>query len=320
MVAYDVKSDFSTTGNNALLDNAEPTTPHHVSMKGMLLLVVYNDPEEPERIIWINEGFDILMAGVYWGTDYGVSSAEAMTYAPFECCEAIPLSKVENATLVTITNDAKDAPGSDKNRLYFNDILIGDGAWTTPCPGSPGTVEIGCNVSDVTALLQATDNTAAYQSHIPAPGGAGDWMEATNAFLVVEYKKEPIVSYGDSVHFKRNVRVPWRALDEPDRQGAVMFRNAKIAIELEDTISNCEKVSVWVRRLGFRVPTFEVGVSSDGSTWTSIGTETCTSIAWTRYDFTGDWDNVKYIGIRKPGSPWRPKLMGLDAVYAEGWD
>jgi len=183
MLAYNVTSVFNTGGNNATLDNSEPTTPHHVSMKGMLLMVVYSHPDEPERIIWINEGFDRL----YAGNSYGVSSEEATTYAPFENCAPIPMDEIEKATLVTITNDAKDIPGSDKNRLYFNDQLLGDGAWTTPCPGSPGQNEIGCNVSDVTALLDPTDNTAAFQSHIPAAGTSGDWMEASNAVLVVKY-------------------------------------------------------------------------------------------------------------------------------------
>ncbi|HJH27880.1 MAG TPA: hypothetical protein C5S37_14220, partial [Methanophagales archaeon] len=126
-----------------------------------------------------------------------------------------------------------------------------------------------------------------------------------------------IVGCGDSVLFKRNVRMAWRALGEPDNRGAVMFRNAKIAIELNETIPECEKVSVWVRRVAVRPPTFDVGVSSDGKKWTPIGSATCYSWRWQRFDFTGDWDNVRYIGIKKPGDRWRPKLMGLDAVCAE---
>jgi len=127
-----------------------------------------------------------------------------------------------------------------------------------------------------------------------------------------------IVGCGDSVLFKRNVRIAWRALGEPDRRGALMFRNARIAIELNETIPECEKVSVWVRRVAVRPPRFDVGVSSDGSTWTPIGSATCYSWRWQRFDFTDDWEDVKYIGIRKPGGRWRPKLMGLDAVCAEG--
>ena len=130
----------------------------------------------------------------------------------------------------------------------------------------------------------------------------------------------PIVSYGGSVYGKKNVWLTWRARGEPDNRGALLSRNARIEIELDETIPECKNVSVWVRKVGFRLPSFEVDVSSDGSTWTQIGSGTCNSFRWIRFDFTtgGVGDNVKYIGIRKPGGRWRQKLMGLDAVRAEG--
>ena len=130
-----------------------------------------------------------------------------------------------------------------------------------------------------------------------------------------------IQSYGNSISSKRNVRVAWRVLGEPDRRGALMLRNARIAIELNETIPECEKVSVWVRRVALQAPAFDVGVSSDGKKWTQIGSTTCYSWGWQRFDFTndcGDWKDIKYIDIRKSGGTWRPKLMGLDAVCAEG--
>ena len=125
-------------------------------------------------------------------------------------------------------------------------------------------------------------------------------------------------SYGESVRYETNVWRSNRALDAPDNIGAFMYRNSEIAIELDDTIQECEKVSVWVRRFAFIPSSFDVAVSSDGENWTTVGSETCYSFRWTRYDFTGDWGNVKYIRIIKPGEPRRPKLMGLDAVYAVG--
>jgi hypothetical protein len=294
MLVYDITDDFNTGGNSATLTKSESGTA--VSMRGMLLVVIYEDDNEPLRKIILNEEFDLL----YGGSSKCTTPEEATAYAPLG---AIDLAGLEKATLITV------APGADGPE---GDLLFNGQTWTDVW-SSAGSSQIGINETDVTAYLDANTNEAGFQS-------STDYMEASNAFLVLEYGEEPIISYGDSVHFKRNVRLSWRALDEPDRRGALMFRNAKIAIELEDTISECEKVSVWVRRVAIRPPTFEVGVSSDGSTWTPIGTETCTSLIWTRYDFTGDWDNVKYIGIRKTGgSFWRPKLMGLDAVSAEGW-
>jgi PKD repeat protein len=133
----------------------------------------------------------------------------------------------------------------------------------------------------------------------------------------------PTASYGKNVHSQRNVLYARGALGEPDDRGALMYRHARIAIKLEDTIPNCEKVSVRVRRVAGQAPKFTVEVSSDGKSWTKIGKKTCTSFGWTLYDFNGNWDNVKYIRITKPGSSsrrwWQQlKLMGLDAVYAEG--
>ncbi len=127
-------------------------------------------------------------------------------------------------------------------------------------------------------------------------------------------------SYGDSVYFKENVSHTSKALGEPNNQGALMLWNATIAIELEETIPECEKVSVWVRKVAVRPSTFEVDVSSDGTNWTTIGDARCYSWRWQRFDFTndsGNWEDVKYIKIAKPGSWRKPKLMGLDAVYAE---
>ena len=173
MVAYDVTDKFTVSGNTAILYNSQPPNsikPRTAAFKGMLLVVVYNNSAEPERIIYINEGFDRL----YAGADYGVSPDEATTYAVLEngSCK-IPLNKIGKATLVTITMDASTG---DVNRLYFNGQLLGTDAWTTS-PGAP--CEIKHNVSEVLPLLQATNNTAAYQSN-------GDWFEATNAFLILE--------------------------------------------------------------------------------------------------------------------------------------
>ncbi|MCD6203575.1 MAG: PQQ-binding-like beta-propeller repeat protein, partial [Methanophagales archaeon] len=130
------------------------------------------------------------------------------------------------------------------------------------------------------------------------------------AFMSVE-------SYGASVYYKRHVLFARGALGEPDHIGAILLRNASIAIELNRTIPACRNVSVWVRKVGFRPASFSVYVSPDGKSWTVIGSETCDSRRWTQYDFKGDWGDVKYIGITKPGTWWKPRIMALDAVHAE---
>ena len=40
-------------------------------------------------------------------------------------------------------------------------------------------------------------------------------------------------------------------------------------------------------------------------------------MTWEDYDYDGDFDDVKYIRITKPGTRWKPRLMGLDSVYAK---
>jgi hypothetical protein len=202
MLAYDVTGAFiASADNSAVLTNSYPGG--MTGMTGMLLVVVYKHPDEPGRIIWINEGFDTLFAGVYYGTDYGVSSDEATTYAPFDDCVPIPMAEVKKATLVTITNHAGDIPGSDMNRLYFNGVLLGDGLWS---PYMGGT-EIGANEANVLTHLDPTNNSAAYQSHIPAGGTCGDWMEASNAFLIVE-KRVVASCPADYALYQANVRNP----------------------------------------------------------------------------------------------------------------
>jgi hypothetical protein len=123
-------------------------------------------------------------------------------------------------------------------------------------------------------------------------------------------------SYGEHVYEEKNVLRAGNALGELDGEGALMYRNAKIAIELEEVVPYCEKVSIWARRFGLRASTFDVAVSSDGDSWTQIGSATCPSATWTRYDFTDSWVNVRYIRIIKLGTPWTPG--GVDATCAEG--
>ena len=173
MLVYDVTDEFDATGNTAVLTKA--TTDTYIPIKGMLLMVVYNHPDEPERIICIDEGYDMINAQA----SYAVTPEEATTYAPFECCEPIPLSEIGTATLVAIAPGA--SKGDDKNRLSFNDGLW-QGAWNgfPPCPpGKPRAPELGIAEENVLPYLKADGNVANFQD-------CGDWMEASNAFLILE--------------------------------------------------------------------------------------------------------------------------------------
>lgn len=146
----------------------------------------------------------------------------------------------------------------------------------------------------------------------------GTWADYTRSEKkTVTVVEDYIESYGESVYYKKNVRLAWRSLEEPDNKGAILTRKARIAIELEETVPGCNNVSVWVRKLAVRKVKFDVYVSSDGTDWTKIGSETCKFGWWKRYDFSGEFGDVRYIAIKKPGTWWKPRIMGLDAVYAK---
>ena len=168
MLAYDVTADFNTAGNVANLTNSYPGG-GNVSIRGMLLVVIYADDSEAKRKIIMNEEFDLL----YGGSGKCTTPAEATAYAPFG---AIDLSGIEKATLITV------APGAGPNE---GDLLFNGQTWYNVW-NFGGSSQIGINETDVTSFLQSTDNDAGFQS-------SKDWMEASNAFLVVEYEEEVVL-------------------------------------------------------------------------------------------------------------------------------
>ncbi|KAF5431701.1 Outer membrane protein assembly factor, partial [Candidatus Methanophagaceae archaeon] len=239
--------------------------------------------------------------------------------------------------------------GADVYTLYGGEnVLWYFGAWTA----SPLKIELETTVvnvsedfiatvtayNDTSGMNESVDNATVFVDGLTfqtGPDGnatlsietAGDYSVYADKGTWADYTRSEkkavtvvsssVESYGESVYAKKNVLLAWRALGEPDNRGAVLHRKARIAIELEETIPGCKNVSVWVRKLGFWPVQFDVYVSSDGTDWTKIGRETCIFPRWKQYDFSGDFGDVQYIAIKKPGTAQRPKFMGLDAVYAK---
>ena len=171
VLVYNVTDEFVIGDNTALFTNSNPSTPKGITMEAMVLVVVYENDNEPNRIIWINEGCDLISSKYY--TKYGVSPEEATTYAAFEGCEPIPLDQVQKATLVSIAQVGNQ--GDDKNRLYFN-----DGEWHGLFPtGYVTGTNIGIHEADVKQYLTANDNVATYQDN-------GDMFAAANSFLIIQ--------------------------------------------------------------------------------------------------------------------------------------
>jgi PKD repeat protein len=164
MAVYDITDAFSADGNTAMLTSTFPGG-GNVSVRGMLLAVVYDDGTTAPHTILMNEGFDLL----YGGAAQGTTPEQATAYAPF----TLDPANAASARLVTV------APGAGPTE---GDLLFNDEEWTRVW-NYTGTTQIGVDERDVTALL-AGENLAGFRSD-------ADWMEAAAAFLVVEYAPEP---------------------------------------------------------------------------------------------------------------------------------
>ncbi len=163
LMVYNLTDGFLPAGNIVTL--TKPSA-NEVSFRGMILVVIYEDATAPERVLFLNEEMDML----YGGSSYSTSPEEATAYAPFTG-EAIEAGNVASATLVTFAPGAGPAEG---------DLLFNGQAWTDVW-NYLGSTQIGVDSRDVKAYLDNDENEAGIQS-------SGDWMEASNAILIVEYE------------------------------------------------------------------------------------------------------------------------------------
>jgi len=166
MTIYNVTDVFNAEDNTALLTNTFPGG-GNVSIRGMLLAVVYDDGTTAPHTIIMNEGFDLL----YGGEAQGTTPEQATAYAPFFGVET---DDVLSAALITV------APGAGPTK---GDLLFNDQTWTRVW-NYTGTTQIGVDDRDVTAFLLTGENLVGFQS-------SADYMEAAAAFLVLEYPALP---------------------------------------------------------------------------------------------------------------------------------
>ncbi len=167
MLAYNVTDDFNTAGNIANLTNLH-NGGGNVSMRGMMLVVVYADANEPRRQIFVNEEFDLI----YGGSDYCTTPDEATAWAPITGA-AIDPSTVASARLITFAPGADGSGSAGEGELIFNGELWND-EWT-----DNEVHQIGISDRVVTPYLESTGNVVGFQSN-------ADWMEASNAILILE--------------------------------------------------------------------------------------------------------------------------------------
>ena len=169
-LVYNVTDDFDTTGNHANVTKLIASS-NQASMRGMMLVAVYEDPTEPLRQIFVIEEYDTLYGAASYCTTPDEATARALFTGP-----SIDMGTMVNANLVTVASGASPNEG---------DLIFNGQVWTNVW-NFAGTTELGIDERDVKDNLTATDNAVGFQS-------SGDWMEASNAFLVVEYKAPDLI-------------------------------------------------------------------------------------------------------------------------------
>ncbi|WP_394698737.1 DUF3344 domain-containing protein [uncultured Methanoregula sp.] len=178
VIIYNVTGQFNAAGNSVSASGIPP-------IRGMELVVIYEDPTATEKQIFVNEGFDIL----YASPAYYTTEETATAYAPFTGQTISPVS-VNKATLTTFIN--KGGSGTTRGTMIFNGHEWPD-YWVQAGP------EICVNTTDVTAYLASTGNTAGFRSLVANNMD----MEPHLAILKVEYKSaitgEPVASFSSNV-------------------------------------------------------------------------------------------------------------------------
>ena len=166
--AYDVTGIFNMNGDNTLLTNpGNGGADNKVALYPSTLVVIYSDPAETRKQIFINEEFDYL--GVSQSS-YGTTMEEATAYVPFSGM-TIDTGSVQSATWHSFATNAGPAEGN----VFFNGNNIANNVFT----GS--TYSSFAMVFDVKNYLTATGNEAAVQ------GTESGGMGAIQQILVVEY-------------------------------------------------------------------------------------------------------------------------------------
>lgn len=113
----------------------------------------------------------------------------------------------------------------------------------------------------------------------------------------------------------RSVIFPRQALHQADDIGAIMLRNGRIDIMLENTVAAADTVSVHAASIGWPHSNMKVYISADGEDWDYIANEKVDLPQYTEYVFSGDFGDVRYIRITHSGGI---TILLLDAVCAKG--
>jgi hypothetical protein len=192
MDAYEVRG--VKPGANNLTFKVTQTGPNgsSVSIHGMGLLVVYECPDEPERMIWAKEGADMLYSS------YGITPEMATTMVDIE--GKVPTDQVSEARLFLVAPSGGynryDIP--NKNMLLVNFIpdsqipALMKTVFSILFPNFKGKTwvnffdyndasQIGFDNRDIRPYLRAEGNVAEIRDQ-------GDYMQLTNAIITMTLK------------------------------------------------------------------------------------------------------------------------------------
>ncbi len=185
---YDLNGKISKDGTYSISLENSADDGRTFALQGVGLLIVYESQDLPVIEYWINEGADMLYA------EYGITPKMATTTTYFK--GDVDAGKVRKATLITASPSGGYSPGAMQahNRLYFNEkteaipilgdiirMLFGSGKVWKDVYLSSDSVQIGLDEREVTNYLRTVDNFISIQD-------SGDYMMATNAIIVLEFK------------------------------------------------------------------------------------------------------------------------------------
>ncbi|WP_261788813.1 DUF3344 domain-containing protein [Methanosarcina siciliae] len=140
-VVYDVTSYFNTSGNTAVIDAARPDG----GLYGAVLVVVYEDPDEPYRQIWLDEGCDSL-----YNNGMGTYPDMYIGYAIFDNVSTETFGAAKITTVLPSGNDNAQAT------IFFNNDSV-------PISGSDDSNDPAFKCYDVTDALQDGTNELGVQ-------------------------------------------------------------------------------------------------------------------------------------------------------------
>jgi len=165
LYVVDVTNLYVKNGDNILV--MTPNSGNSQAIFPSTLAVIYSDPSETRKQIFINEESDNLAVSE---SSYATNMTEATAYAPFTGM-AIDTTQVQTATLHSFAANA----GPNEGNLLWNGAILASNAWQ----GTASTAS--ALVFDVTTHLTGTGDEAGIQ------GTQSGGMTAIQQILVIEY-------------------------------------------------------------------------------------------------------------------------------------